>query len=83
MDITIRLPIEQFDRLSREALEGSLAKVALSQAGDRSKGAGAPQAVRTIVCDLQTGEALQRLASVCCTPALPVIMEAIQQSRPR
>ncbi len=84
MEITIRLPIEHFDRLSSEALEGSLAKEALSRVADRSaKGAGAPQGLRTIICDLPTAEALQRLASVCCTPALPVIIEAIQDARPR
>jgi predicted transcriptional regulator len=83
MEITIRLPVEHFDRLSQQALEGSPAKSALSRVADRTKGAGTPQAVRTIVCDLQTAEALQRLASVCCTPALPVILEAIQHSEAR
>lgn len=80
MKITIRLPVEQFNRLSREALAGSLAKGTLSQVGDRTRGAGSPQAVRTIVCDLQSAEALQRLASVCCTPALTLIIDAIRQA---
>lgn len=80
MAITISLPSQHFNRLSQKALRGSIAEIALSQVDDSDE---TPQAVRVIDCDLPTARALQQLASVCCTPALHIIDEAILQSRPR
>jgi hypothetical protein len=78
MNITVRLPAEHIDRLFQHALEGSPAKEILSNAIAPDDDSGA---LHTIICDSATGEALQRLASRCCTPALSVINQAIKDAR--
>ena len=81
MQITIRLDSEQINRLTDQAFEGSLAKTTLSKV-IRPEGNG-EGATYTIICDLPAAQALERLASVCCTPALTIIQEAINDSLPR
>jgi hypothetical protein len=81
MDITVRLPAEHIDRLLQHALEGSPVKEILSKAIGPSDGSG-KTALHTIICDSAAVEALQRLASRCCTPALTIINQSIDDSRP-
>ncbi|HEY2990221.1 MAG TPA: hypothetical protein VGL11_21080 [Candidatus Binatia bacterium] len=81
MQITIRLDSEQIHRLTGQAFEGSLAKATLSKVIQPDS--GSEGATYTIICDLPAAQALERLASVCCTPALTIIQEAINDSLPR
>ncbi|MGH7769197.1 MAG: hypothetical protein ACREQP_17260 [Candidatus Binatia bacterium] len=80
MDITVHLPAEQIERLLQNALEGSPAKAVLSKAIGPIDGSS-KTALYTIICDAVAVEALQRLASRCCTPALTVINQAIDESQ--
>jgi hypothetical protein len=81
MEITIRLPAEHVDRLLQQALQGSPAKAILSKAiAPDPGGSGTP--LHTIICDSASLEPLQQLASRCCTPALTLINQAIEDARP-
>jgi hypothetical protein len=64
----------------QHALEGSPAKEILSKAIGPNDGSG-KTALHTVICDSASVEALQRLASRCCTPALTLINQAIDESR--
>jgi predicted transcriptional regulator len=81
MEITIRLPSEHVDRLLQQALQGSPARAILSKAIPPDHG-GSGTPLHTIICDSASVEALQQLASRCCTPALTIINQAIEDAQP-
>jgi hypothetical protein len=81
MEITIRLPAEHVDRMLQQALQGSPARMILSKAIPPDNG-GSGTALYTIICDSASVEALQQLASRCCTPALTLINQAIEGAQP-